>query len=126
MPDPQLTEKMKKKISERIAQLEGKAKQLHTFFKDYVPADFVVPGLVKDYVDAVKQSKGVTVAMPSVTSTIQKAGGPNPKTSDLKAAITALEKHKAEVAKNKEADPKKVKEFQAALDVIAVKVKNYL
>lgn len=113
-------ERLETESSASVKQAQGLVK----FFKAYVPPEFVIPGLTKDYVDAVKKSKGLTTALPSTTAALSKAGAKNPNGKILKAAVDALLKHKAEVAKVKGVDANRLKAFNADLDAIVRKIKT--
>jgi hypothetical protein len=80
-----------------------------------------VPGLTTAYLAAVKNSQGLTSALPNETAAISRAEKAGEKAT-LRAAVAALQKHKADAAKARGADPKKVKTFQTALDAIAKKI----
>jgi hypothetical protein len=105
--------------------LATKAKAFEGMIAGYVPIEFQVDGIIKDYKDSVQKSNGLTVMKPSVVKLLDTAAV-KPTKAALLAAIKGVDDHLKEVTKTHTEAAKKDKTVKANLDKFTNVMKTLL
>lgn len=102
-----------------------KAKAFETQISGYVPIEFQVDGIIKDYKDSVQKSNGLTSMKPSVVKLLDSAAVKPTKVA-LMAAKKGLDDHLKEVTKAHGDTAKKDKTVKTNLDKFTASVKDLM
>ena len=110
-------------LENEFQTLSKKADEFEQTLKGYVPIEFEVDGIIKDYKDSVQHSDGLTSMKPSVVKLLDTASV-KPTKAALEAAAKAVEEHVKEVAKARGDAAKKDAKLKASLDKFTTKMKS--
>jgi hypothetical protein len=110
-------------LENEFQTLAKKADEFEATLKGYVPIEFEVDGIIKDYKDSVQHSDGLTSMKPSVVKLLDTASV-KPTKAALEAAAKAVEEHVKEVTKAKGDAAKKDAKIKASLDKFTTKMKS--
>jgi DNA repair exonuclease SbcCD ATPase subunit len=88
-----------KKLQQEFEAYAKKASEFENAIKGYVPIEFEIDGIIKDYKDSVQHSNGLTSIKPSVVKLLDTASI-KPTKAALASAAKAVEDHLKEVTKN--------------------------
>lgn len=117
------------KLQAEFAQEEQDAHQFSDKVAGYVPIEFQVDGIIRDYKEAVKETDGLTSLKPSVVTLLSKASE-LPSEANLAAAEKAVAGHLAELTKangnNKDPKVKKhLDKFATAIKALEQRIKKH-
>jgi hypothetical protein len=124
-------EQLAKAIAKESAEIAKAVEKLEGEVKGYVPIEFTMDGVIKDYKEAVKGSDGLTNMLPSIVKALDAAHN-KPTKGNLEGAAKLVDAHAADIEKkNKDAaktDKKlaaTLKSFLKDLDDLATKLRKH-